>query len=155
MGQTNIHNASALLSRAGSSFSDQAVIQPFGKAIYLDCESLAQEDINKLGKLLNCCIQDQWISTKANVAQIFQPTTAPDGMAVPKICVTHGLDRRLIEGDPLCGVREPAVKPKEPLSFILVVQGINASERSKIVTKQTLESGTYRQRFQAVLLVFG
>lgn len=141
MGQTNIHRASALLSRAGISFEDQARIEPCGKEIYLNFESLPQEEINKIGPLLNHGSQDTWVSRNITDYR-FRPVSAPPPIAYPKVCVSFGLKERLTR-DPMSSYstpRKPDELPNEALGFIIVVQGANASERSKVVTKTTLEA---------------
>lgn len=52
-----------------------------------------------------------------------------------KFYVSHGLQTDFRDPNP----REQDVQPKELFAYILVVQGVNASERSKVVTKTTLD----------------
>ena len=83
MGSTNIHRTSALLSCAGSSFEDQAIIQPFD----LDAGTQTQEHINKFGRLLKCGIWDHWVANAGSIDQVFRAGPASPPMDIPKVYV--------------------------------------------------------------------
>ena len=143
MSPTNIHNASDLLRHAGYPIEDQAIIQPFGRQVYIDVGAHSQEDINKFRKLLNCGIQDQWVSNTGDNFPAFRVVYTAGLINIPKVCVSDAFASKFALKD--SGHRrherpgEPGNEPKEPLCYILIVQRSNASERSKIITKSTLE----------------
>lgn len=138
MNQTNIRDASQLLDHVNAVLDDQAKIMPFDKEVYNQYGPISQEDIDKFSRLLNCGIHDQWVSSKGYEA--FKPVGASPPLHIPTIRVSPGLDPESDRNVYMPDYEDPTTRPKEPLSYIVIVQGINASERSKIVINSSLKA---------------
>lgn len=139
MSPTNIRSGRDMISRTGSHFNDQAFIQPFNLPVHMTYVEFSQESVDKLSKQLNCGIEDVWVS---NVNSFDSATTlsndsfkvveAGPSMKIPNVCVSLGFctDRR-------SPTNHPPEEPLAPIGYIIVVQGRNASERSKLVTNSS------------------
>lgn len=142
MNQTDIGCGRDLLRRAGQLSEGQGLIRPFNKPVYINSESMSDEIIADFKGLFNCGIRDKWVS---DTNQVFRVVTAGPGLSVPKVCVSRALDQKLLSSD----AHAPHPQPKDSLVYILVIQGKDASERSKLVTKATLDGAVRALLYEA------
>lgn len=133
MGVTNFRNTHDLIMRAGSTFNDTGILQPVGTALLV----VSGQELEKWSPILSCHIEDQWVSRKPNAdIQVVEP---PAALAVPQLRVSPGLDGQ-----------EQALIKQQTLAYIMVVQGKEASTRSKVVVKYTLEDISSAMLFEAL-----
>ncbi|KAI4280405.1 MAG: hypothetical protein L6R38_004500 [Xanthoria sp. 2 TBL-2021] len=149
MSPTNIRKASSLLDRAGTSFDDQASIQPFGQPIYtVYVHDFPQETVDQYTKVFNYGIEGQWLSNANDPTEVFRVVDPSAPYNVPKVCISSVMKK------PPPSFRnptsDPSPQPKEPLDFLLVIQGKNANERSKIVVEHTLEDAATSMLHEAI-----
>ena len=130
MSPTNIRHASDLLTRAGRSFDDQATIQPFGKQVYtIYTDTFPQEVLNQYASLFNHGVEGKWLSYQNDTTKLFKIVQPSPPMGIPKLMISCALAE-----DPLPNhSKAPNRQPKEPLDFLLIVQGSTGSDRSKLV----------------------
>lgn len=145
MDQTIIRNAFQLLNHATAILDEQAIIKPFDRQVYNQYGPISQEDIDRFRPLFNCGIQDKWVLFGGFKGII--PVEASPPLGIPTMRVSPGLDPAIERDKPDSNYEkppaydeEPPVKPREPLSYIIIVQGSNASERSKVVINSSLEA---------------
>ncbi|KAL8838914.1 MAG: hypothetical protein Q9170_001951 [Blastenia crenularia] len=137
MSPTNIHYASALLDRAGSKIDVQATIQPFGIGVYeIYTPAFSQEAIDKYAELLNHGVEGQWLSNASDPTRLFRVVDPSPPAGIPKVCISRALEDSSRSGR--YGKSETSQQPTEPLHYLLIVQGKNASERSKVVVERSL-----------------
>ncbi|KAL9011884.1 MAG: hypothetical protein Q9173_003315 [Seirophora scorigena] len=130
MGQTNIRKASGLLLGAGSTSENQVIIQPFGIGAYtVYIPSFSQELVNKYIKLLNHGLEEQWLSHVNNPMQTLRVLDPSQLSSIPKVCISGAVK----------DTSSQQQQPKASLDYLLIVQGNNASERSKTVVERSLE----------------
>lgn len=128
MSSTNIRKASFLLERAGSTFDDQATIEPFGQKIYnVYIPSFTQEAVNSHTEHFHHGVEGQWLSNARDPTRQFRVVDASPPLQVPKVCISRALESKTWSAE-----------SEEPLHALFIVQGQNASERSKIVVARTL-----------------
>lgn len=144
MDQTKICNAFQLLDHATAIFDDQATIMPFDRQVYNQYGPRSQEDVDRFRPVFNCGIQDKWVLFEGFKG--FIPVNASPPFGIPTIRVSPGLNPAMERDESASGYEKPPayhekppVKPREPLSYIIIVQGSNASERSKIVINSSLK----------------
>ena len=149
MSPTNIHKASSLLSRCGGTFDDQATIQPFGRPVYtIYVEAFPQEVVNKFAELFNHSVEGQWLSSANDPTRVFRTVDPSLPSAIPKLCMSRALKE---EPRQSYGKQsENTLQLKEPLDFLIVVQGKNASERSKIVVERSREDAATSMLHEAM-----
>ncbi|KAL8919741.1 MAG: hypothetical protein Q9208_006607 [Pyrenodesmia sp. 3 TL-2023] len=133
MSPTNIRKAPALLQHAGKTLDDQATIQPFNRPVYtVYISEFLQEDLNKYSKLFNHGIEGQWLSNSRNptggVLKVVDPSPPS---TIPKISISWVLNPTSTS------TQSPQLE--YPLDFILVIQGNNALERSKVIVARSAE----------------
>ncbi|KAL8672161.1 MAG: hypothetical protein Q9168_003360 [Polycauliona sp. 1 TL-2023] len=149
MSPTNIRKAWPMLDRAGTSFDDQATIEPFGLPVYtVFVEEFPQETLDKYAKLLNHGIEGQWLSDALDPTKAFGAVDPSLPSKVPKLCISGVLKNRDAQSRYIMSNPPPGMK--EPLDFLLVVQGKNASERSKIVVEHKLEDAATSMLHEAI-----
>ena len=135
MSPTNIRHGSELVSRAGQSWDDLATIMPFGRKVYIDClNNFPQEVINTYTKLLDKGIQGQWLSSGKDVTRTINVVEPSPPLEIPRVCMSHALSQEPRYPQPI--KHESAPQPWEQLGYLLIVQGRNACERSKVVVEQ-------------------
>lgn len=146
MGVTNFRTAHDLIMRAGSTFNDTGILQPVGTALLVVSGPTAEQELEKWSPILSCHIEDQWVSRKPNAdIQVVQP---PAALAVPQLRVSPGLDGTAGFWD--ADGQEQARIKQQTLAYITVVQGKEASTRSKVVVKYTLEDISSAMLFEAL-----
>ena len=144
MSPTNIHFASSLLNRAGSSFSDQATIQPFNRPVYtVYIPEFPPETVRKYAKLFNEGIEGKWLSYANDSTEILRVVDPSSPSNIPKVCISAVMS-------PNPRTSDPSQQPKEPLDFLLVIQGENANERSKVVVEHTIEDAATSMLHEAM-----
>ena len=151
MGPTNIHHASALLNHAGSDMDDQATIMPFGIGLYNIFQEFSQSKLDKYGKMLNDLREDLWLEddvlTKP-VSRLSFPirgntlAAPPQPVSVPKACISPGLAKNNATKY-IGGKKLESEELMEPLHFILIVQGREASAKWKILCEDSLRGAAY------------
>ena len=107
------------------------MIQPVAKSVFLVTNEFSQQDLDDFAPLFNSGIQDKWVSNvyTANAKfKVIEPATPSD---IPMICVSPGL---LQTRPDILSQDAPA------LAYIFLVQGKNASERTKAVAKVTRDA---------------
>ena len=148
MSPTNIHSASALLSRAGTNFEDQATILPFGIPVYTIFQGFSQLKLDKYSEILNDFQQDIWLRANVDPAQtLTSPITSkghtlanpPERLDVPKACISGALSRELTTATFMNGKRVQPEEPKEPLHFVLIIQGKDGGAKWKIVSEDSFQ----------------
>lgn len=148
MSPTNIRFASSLLDRAGSSFDDQATIQPFGRAVYtVYVHDFPQETVNQYAKVFNHGVEGHWLSNANDPRKILRVVDPSAPYNIPKVCMSS-----LMKKPPPFrnSTSDPSPQPKEPLDFLLVIQGKNANERSKVVVSHSLEDAATSMFHEAI-----
>ena len=107
------------------------MIQPVAKSVFLVTNEFSQQDLDDHAPLFNSGTQDMWVSngyTPNAKSKVIEPATSSD---ISTICVSPGL----------LGTRRDILSPKAPaLAYIFLVQGKNASERTKAVAKVTRDA---------------
>ena len=107
------------------------MIQPVAKSVFLVTNDFSQQDLDDFAPLFNSGIQDKWVSNVYNLNgrfKVIEPATSGD---IPMICVSPGL----LQNRPDILSRDAPA-----LAYIFLVQGTNASERTKAVAKVTRDA---------------
>ena len=135
MSPTNIRHASDLLTRAGRSFvDDQATIEPFGKQIctvYND--TFPKEVLDSYANLFRHGVEGKWLSYGNDLRKMIQVVQPSQPTNIPQLLISCAL-----ADDPRPDhFRAQDRQPREPLDFLLTIQGGAASERSKLVVARS------------------
>ncbi|KAL8881884.1 MAG: hypothetical protein Q9192_007695 [Flavoplaca navasiana] len=149
MSPTNIRKARGLLDRAGSTFDDQATIEPFGRPVYnIYVNGFSQDTLDKYVKVFNHGIEGQWLSNANDPSRVFRIVDPSAPCNVPKMCISSAMKKPSSPYNNQMSDTSP--EPKEPLNYLLVVQGKNANERSKIIVEYSLEEAATSMLHEAI-----
>lgn len=137
MGRTNIHSPGQLLGRASYNalFSDQALISPHEKTILLVSGPADPMDIEKFAWCLRTSEFGSWIERDAASDTIMR-CPPDDGMRVPLVRVTPGLDSR--------------ISNVKDVRFVLVVQGATGPRRVKVIVEASIERASVTMMAEAL-----
>jgi hypothetical protein len=128
-GPTNFHTAFQLLSRAGSTFELQAMIEHFHRPVYVSYTSIPQEVVDKYLWCLSCGHLDQWVSRSTDPLApmpVHVNTTAPDPFRIaPKAIISPAL-----AGNPYSNERDDQVSQ---IDFVLIIEGLSGATQQKLV----------------------
>jgi hypothetical protein len=141
MSPTNIHNAGALLSRAGNdgTLADQAVIMPFNKPVFIVSGPFSQDDIDQYRWCLKSPHIGSWIREDAvstSAASTGAITPADDRLEIPQIRVSPGLSPKLPSGD--------------QTRYVLVIQGRSGAKKVKVMVGNTVEQAAATMMHEAL-----
>ena len=145
MSPTNIHKAAQLLNHVGSTFDSQVTIMPSGRRAYtVYVAEFSQETVDKYTKLIIRGIEGQWLSWGNDPTRVFRVVEPSLPFDIPKVCISWVLKRHAgsIYDEEIDEEIDISQQPREPLDYLLVFQGKNASERSKVVVARSLEDAT-------------
>ena len=107
------------------------LIQPIGKSVFLTTNDFSQQELDDFTSLLNSGIQDKWVSNVNNPSTKFKVVEPATSSSIPWIGISPGLLQ----------TRPDILSPSAPaLAYIFLVQGKNASERTKAVAKVTRDA---------------
>ncbi len=138
MSPTKIRKAAELLGRAGSTFDDQVTIEPFGRSVYtVYVAQFPQEHVDRYTELINHGNEGQWLSWANDLTRAFKVVEPSLPFGIPKVCISW-----VLKGHARWTYNEKidtSQQPKEPLDSLLIVQGKNERERSKVVVARSLE----------------
>ncbi|KAL8913864.1 MAG: hypothetical protein Q9172_007205 [Xanthocarpia lactea] len=141
MSPTNIHKAAQLLNHVGSTFDSQVTIMPSGRRAYtVYVAEFSQETVDKYTKLINRGIEGQWLSWGNDPTRVFRVVEPSLPFDIPKVCISWVLKQ--LAGSTYDEEIDTSQQTEEPLYCLLVVQGKNARERSKVVVARSLEDAT-------------
>jgi hypothetical protein len=148
MGVTNFRTARDLVTRAGTTFDDTGILHPLNAALLVVSAPTAAQELEKWSPILGCHNEDQWVSRMPNGdIQIVEPPTAS---RVSQIRVSPGLEYKVrIRGGDMQKQEQERVE-RQKLAYIMIVQGKEASTRSKVVVKYTLEDISAAMLFEAL-----
>ena len=104
------------------------MIQPIAKSVFLVTNNFSQQDLDDFAPILNSGFQDKWVSNVSTPTGKFKVVKPATPLEVPMICVSPGLLQT-----------RPDILSKDApsLAYIFLVQGKNASERTKAIAKVT------------------
>jgi hypothetical protein len=130
MSPTNIHTATALLSRADTSgiFSEQATVYPFNKPVLIVTGPFSQDDVNQYDWALRTPHIGSWIrqdATSTSAATVGAITTADDKLDIPQVRVGPGLSK--------------ALTPSDETRYLVIIQGRSGANRVKVMVTDTRE----------------
>ncbi|KAI4191388.1 MAG: hypothetical protein LQ346_004764 [Caloplaca aetnensis] len=148
MSPINIRKGDALLQRAGTTFDDQAFIGPLQRPVYLVYVSaFLQEDVDKYAKLFDHGVEGQWLSHANDPTGLLRVVDAGPPCAVPKLTISS-----ILENPPLAKKMKvyPFQEPRELMDLPLVVQGKDASGRSKVVVARSFEDAATSMLHEAI-----
>ncbi len=107
------------------------MIQPVAKSVFLVTNEFSQQDLDRFATVSHSGMQDKWVSNVYNANaefKVVEPATSSD---IPKICASPGLLQ----------TRADILSPNaSALIYIFLVQGKNATERTKAVAKVTRDA---------------
>lgn len=105
-----------------------ALIQHVSKLVYIIANDITQQDLDKFSTVLNSGTEDRWVSNTDVPSSRFRIVMAATTIDIPKVCISPGL----IWSKP--DLQPPGMPA---LTYLFLVQGKNASERTKVVSKPT------------------
>ena len=128
MNYPRIEYASQLVDGVKLSSECVAMIQPVSKPVYIIADGFTQQDLDKFSTVLNSGTEDRWMSNTDVPSSRFRVVMAATTIDIPKVCISPGLIRS-----------KPDLQPPgmPALTYLSLVQGKNASERTKAVSKPT------------------
>jgi hypothetical protein len=132
MGVTDFRNARDLVMPAGTTFDDTGILHPLNAALLVISAPTTDQELEKWFPILGYHNEDQWVSHMPNGdIQIVEP---PAASAVPQIRVNPGLETKVrVRGGDMQKEDQERME-RQKLAYIMIVQGKQASTRSKIVT---------------------
>jgi uncharacterized protein YdiU (UPF0061 family) len=141
MSLTNIHTATALLSRADTSgiFSDQATIYPFNKPVLIVTGPFSQDDVNQYDWALRNPHIGSWIRQHAMstlAATVGAITVADDKLDIPQVRVGPGLSEALM--------------PSDETRYVVIIQGRSGANRVKVMVTDTREKAAVMMMQEAL-----
>ena len=148
MGVTNFRFARDLVMRAGTTFDDTGILHPLNAALLVVSAPTADQELEKWSPILGCHKEDQWVSRMPNGD--IQVVELPTASAVPQIRVCPGLENRVRVWGGDMQKQEQERTERQKLAYIRIAQGKEASTRSKVVVKYTLEDISTTMLFEAL-----
>lgn len=94
MGLTNFHSPTQLLARSTGTKHQhevQAMIQEFGRPVYVNYTPFSQETIDQYSWRLEYCHLDQWASPAEDAQHPVTNTKTPDPVRIPRLCISPSL----------------------------------------------------------------
>jgi hypothetical protein len=121
-----------------------AIIQPIAKPVYIIADDFPQQELDKYSTVLNSGTEDRWISNSDVPGSRFRVVVAATAIDIPKLCISPGLIRSKPDLQP----------PGSPaLTYLFLVQGKNASERTKAVARSTRDGAAAAMLHEVALFL--
>lgn len=140
MGQTNIHQATQILQRAGSHvrFNDQATIQPFNKPVLISSGPFTQDDVERYTWCLKSPHIGSWIRKHTPSASTAATTSADDALNIPQIRVGPGL------------AQNPNASVNDSTRYILVIEGRSGASKAKVFIENSTDAAAATMMHEAL-----
>lgn len=133
MGLTNFHSAAQLFQRSAHKHELQAMIQDFGRPIYVNYASFTQEVLEQYSWRLGYSHLDQWASPSDGTPETTL-TKTPDPVRIPKLCIAPIFRPNLVPGSEV-------TDPFSKIDYLFLVEGNRGANQKLVIAHDLHEAG--------------
>jgi|SRR5690242_10387378 len=145
--RTNIHRADTLVSRAGRSFEEIALIAYAEQLVYIVSRSFNQEEVDRFSGVLREYKIGSWCQKQEDIHRGFSYCQGDRSVRVPRINISYGMkssDKEMMFNARLSPIHNKSSldngSQEMDLLYILIVQGQTGETTCKLVIEMSLEN---------------